>query len=74
MIDAKKYFDTYEEYDLMFNESMMVGLPEVDAGELYDIMVKCIKAGKDAVEMGFSPGYAGSIKVTTEDGESAFWF
>lgn len=74
MIDTKKYSKTYEEYDRMFNESMMVGLPEVEAEKLYDIMTKCIEAGKDAVEMGFSPGYAGSIKVTAEDGELSFWF
>ena len=63
MTDISEYLRVYNLYERTFHEDVLVGLPEdKDPDELYDIMVKCLNAGKDAVEMGYSDGYAGYIK------------
>lgn len=70
MDEVEKYFEMYNRYDELFGESMMLGLPEeMEPEEQYEIMKKCIEAGKDAVEMGYSKGYAGTLKRISEDGE-----
>ena len=63
MTDISEYLRVYNLYERMFHEDVLVGLPEdKDVDELYDIMVACLNAGKDAVEMGYSEGYAGMLK------------
>lgn len=63
MMDPKEFLRVFTAYEVRFNEGVLVGLPEdKDPEELYEIMVKCLKVGKDAVELGYSDGYAGYIK------------